>query len=174
MIRRRGYNGFSYADLARAVGIRTATIHYYFATKKDLGVQLIASYDARYDEALAKIAASTADGAQRIACYADLYLNGLERELGCLCAVLAITPDFLPSEMRDAVGLFFKKHYLWLERVLSEGVADGSIRRDIDPSAHARLIISVLEGGLLLERMLDGPHGFQSTITALQSQLVAR
>jgi TetR/AcrR family transcriptional repressor of nem operon len=171
LIRCRGYNGFSYADLAREVGVRTATIHYYFPTKKDLGLQLIASYDEKYDAALKEIISSTRGGLDRVASYAELYLSGLEQELGCLCAVLAITPEFLPAEMRAAVGQFFKKHFRWLEMVIREGRADGSIRPDADPALQARLIITLLEGGLLMERMLDGPGGFKCSIAALKSQL---
>lgn len=33
----RGYNGFSYQDIAERVGIRTASIHYHFPSKGDLG-----------------------------------------------------------------------------------------------------------------------------------------
>jgi TetR/AcrR family transcriptional repressor of nem operon len=31
-----GYNGFSHADIAEAIGIRKASIHYHFPTKVDL------------------------------------------------------------------------------------------------------------------------------------------
>jgi TetR/AcrR family transcriptional regulator, transcriptional repressor for nem operon len=32
----RGYHGFSYHDLARLVGVKTSSIHYYFPKKEDL------------------------------------------------------------------------------------------------------------------------------------------
>nr|WP_244406229.1 TetR/AcrR family transcriptional regulator [Methylocella silvestris] len=174
MVRTRGFNGFSYADLASAVGVRTASIHYYFPSKTDLGVALIASYDQRYDAAMAQIVRSTEDGVRRIRAYADLYLDGLEQNLGCLCAILAITPDFLPVEMRDAVGRFFKKHFHWLEQMIEEGRANGSIRADADPQRQARIIIALLEGALLMERMLDGEKGFRSVVAAMESQLRPR
>lgn len=171
LIRCRGYNGFSYADLSRAVGVRTATIHYYFPAKKDLGIQLVASYDEKYDLALKEIILASENGVDRILSYADLYLNGLEQELGCLCAVLAITPDFLPVEVQQGVRQFFKKHFLWLETVLRAGRENGSVKKDIDPTQQARLVITLLEGGLMMERMLDGATGFKSTIVALKSQI---
>src|SRR5271170_2575953 len=36
-----GYASFSYRDLAEKVGIRTASIHYHFPSKSDLGVALV-------------------------------------------------------------------------------------------------------------------------------------
>jgi TetR/AcrR family transcriptional repressor of nem operon len=43
-IQKRGYNAFSYADLAEAVGIRKASIHHYFPSKADLGLAVIRRY----------------------------------------------------------------------------------------------------------------------------------
>jgi len=44
LLERVGYASFSYRDLAEVVGIRTASIHYYFPTKEDLGVAWAAWY----------------------------------------------------------------------------------------------------------------------------------
>ena len=41
LVQLRGYNAFSYADVAKAVGIRKASLHYHFATKGDLGLALV-------------------------------------------------------------------------------------------------------------------------------------
>ena len=43
----RGFNGFSYADIAAEVGITKAALHYHFATKAGLGQALIGRYAAR-------------------------------------------------------------------------------------------------------------------------------
>ena len=39
-----GYNAFSYRHMADRLGIKTATIHYYFPSKADLGRELMANY----------------------------------------------------------------------------------------------------------------------------------
>ena len=153
--------------------MRTATIHYHFPREEDLGVALVADYDQRYDATMADILKATPDGARRIAIYAELYLEGLNQKLGCLCAVLAITPEPLPAAISEDVGRFFRKHLAWLEAVLREGRDDGSIRGDVDPARQARVILCLLEGALLLERMLDGPEGFRSTIEMIENQLRA-
>ena len=48
LIQTRGYNAFSYADIASQVGIRTATIHYYFPTKADLGREVVVSVSVNH------------------------------------------------------------------------------------------------------------------------------
>ncbi len=37
----RGFNGFSYADISSALGVKNAAIHYFFPTKSDLGIAVI-------------------------------------------------------------------------------------------------------------------------------------
>ena len=79
LIRRRGYSGFSYADLAESVGIRKASIHHHFPTKSDLATALLASFDARYDVAMAEILLTFSNGLDRVRAYAHLYLEGVEK-----------------------------------------------------------------------------------------------
>ena len=167
LVRRRGYAGFSYADLAETVGIRKASIHHHFATKSDLAHALVAAYDARYDAALAGIRADEPDAIGRIAAYGALYLGGVEAGLGCLCAVLAIEGEALPASLRADIVGFFEKHIAWLEGVLAEGIAAGCVRASAEPGPTARMVIAALEGALLMERLLAGPAGFRGTLTAL-------
>ena len=167
LVRGRGYSGFSYGDLAVAVGIRKASIHHHFRTKEDLGLALVAAYDERYDAALDAILGDSGDGIGRIEAYGRLYLTGVQKGLGCLCAALAVELDTLPQALRAEIARFFDKHIAWLERVIADGIAEGAIRSDADPSASARMVVATLEGALLLERLLAGPQGFERALEAL-------
>lgn len=167
LVRRRGYAGFSYADLAEAVGIRKASIHHHFPTKAAFAHSLVAAYDARYDAALVGIRADEPEAIARMAAYGRLYLGGVEAGLGCLCAVLAIEGEALPEPLRADIARFFEKHIAWLAAVLAEGVAAGEVRADLDPAATARMVVATLEGALLMERLLAGPAGFRGTLHAL-------
>ena len=171
LVRGRGYSGFSYADLADAVGIRKASIHHHFPTKTDLAIALLGAYSERYAEALGGILVASEDGIVRVLAYADLYLGGVERGLGCLCAALAAEQDTLPQRLRDDLGRFFSEHIDWLERVLREGRANGTVRASIDPRPVARMIVATLEGALMMERFVGGPAGFRDTSTALAQGL---
>ena len=62
LVKRRGYSGFSYADLAAVIGISKASIHHHFPAKEDLGAALIGTYKERYDAALQAIWAESASG----------------------------------------------------------------------------------------------------------------
>lgn len=44
LLQRKGFNGFSYRDLAAEIGIKTSSIHYHFPTKDDLALNLVRNY----------------------------------------------------------------------------------------------------------------------------------
>ena len=55
LVQTRGFNGFSYADIAAELGITKASLHYHFAGKAELGEALIVRYGERFADALAAI-----------------------------------------------------------------------------------------------------------------------
>lgn len=167
MVRQRGYAGFSYADLAEAIGIRKASIHYYFPAKEDLGAALIASYHERYDAALAIIWRDCDCAIARVDAYAKLYRNGLSEDQGCLCGVLACERDILPERLREGIALFFDAHRSWLTRVIEAGIAAGDIRQDLDPAGQAHLVLCALQGALAVGRLVRSMEGFDATLSAL-------
>ena len=171
LIRGRGYSGFSYADLSTVVGIRKASIHHHFPTKIDLAVALLHAYRARYAAGLDAIVAASNDGVARIDAYAAFYLQGVEKGLGCLCAALAAELDSLPAGLRADLAAFFESHVTWLEGVLRQGKANGTIRADVHAPTTARMIIATLEGALMMERVAAGPSGFRGIQTALRASL---
>ena len=71
----------------------------------------------------------------RIEGYAALYLQGVERGLGCLCAALAAELDTLPAPLRADLAAFFERHIAWIEQVLRDGQSNGTIAATLAPAA---------------------------------------
>src|ERR1700730_4794899 len=80
LVQVRGFNGFSYADVAAELKITTAALHYHFAGKAELGEALITRYASRFAEALAMIESGTADAPGRLDAYAELYTGVMRNE----------------------------------------------------------------------------------------------
>src|SRR5271168_5491364 len=55
----RGYNGFSYADIAAELGVTKASLHYHFPSKAELGRALIVRYHGLFGAALDSIDGQT-------------------------------------------------------------------------------------------------------------------
>jgi TetR/AcrR family transcriptional repressor of nem operon len=169
LVQVRGFNGFSYADVASELGVTTAALHYHFAGKAELGEALIRRYAARFAAALAEIDARGTDAPSKLDAYASLYLDVLRDERMCLCGMLAADYQTLPQPMRDAVVRFFDDNEAWLGRVLQQGQAAGTLRVTGSAEEAAQTIVGGLEGAMLVAR----PYGGTARFEAAASRLLA-
>src|SRR5580700_9284385 len=80
----RGFNGFSYADVAAELHITKAALHYHFTTKAELGEALMERYAARFAQALAAVDTNVEDAPAKLDAYAGLYLDVLRNQRMCL------------------------------------------------------------------------------------------
>lgn len=171
LVRSRGYSGFSYADLENIVGIRKASIHYHYRTKEELVASVLEEYRDRYEKSFSSIEESRSDAIDRIDDYAKLYFDGIDRGLGCLCAVLSAEFDAVPDSLKTGVEAFFKRHHAWLADVYRDGLVKGTVSTELGADEAAHLILSTLEGALLVEPWITGRDGFRITVNALRKSL---
>jgi len=169
----RGFNGFSYADIAAEVGITKAALHYHYASKADLGEALIGRYAARVGEALAAIDAAAVAAPAMLRGYAELYADVLRNQRMCLCGMLAAEYPTLPDAMRASVVSFFDHNEAWLQQVLEQGRGDGSLHFSGSARDVARMIISCLEGAMLVARPYDDVPRFQDAAASLVESLTS-
>jgi TetR/AcrR family transcriptional repressor of nem operon len=169
LVQIRGFNGFSYADVAAELSIAKASLHYHFPSKAELGEALIARYAERFAHALSTIDASITPVPAKLDAYANLYAKVLRQERMCLCGMLAAEYQTLPSPMRDAVVAFLDDNETWLALVLEHGRNDGSLRFTNTPADTARSIIGGLEGAMLVAR----PYGAVDRFEVTAAQLLA-
>ena len=162
LVQGRGFNGFSYADVAAELGVTKASLHYHFQTKADLGRALIDRYAVSFADALSGIARSGAPAFEQLQRYVAIYAGVLKAGRICLCGMLAAEYTTLPDAMQDAIRSFFDVNERWLARVLDSGRRDGTLKFDGTSTEAARVITSALEGALLLARPYGGPQRFAS------------
>jgi TetR/AcrR family transcriptional repressor of nem operon len=167
LVQERGFNGFSYADVAAELDITKAALHYHFTGKAELGEALMTRYAARFADALTAVDARTVDASARLEAYADLYLDVLRQERMCLCGMLAAEYRTLPAAMRDTVLRFFEDNEVWLTGVLEQGRAEGGLQFDGPPGDRARTIVSSLEGAMLVARPFGDVARFQDAARQL-------
>jgi TetR/AcrR family transcriptional repressor of nem operon len=168
-VQTRGFNGFSYADVAAELGITKASLHYHFASKAELGRALVERYADRFAAALEQIDGRGEDAPAKLDAYARIYAGVLEQKRMCLCGMLAADYDTLPEPMREAVVGFFDRNESWLTAVFEQGEAEGSVRTDGSPREAARALVGGLEGAMLVAR----PYGDVARFEAAASRLLA-
>jgi TetR/AcrR family transcriptional repressor of nem operon len=169
LVQTRGFNSFSYADIAKELGITTASLHYHFRGKAELGYALITRYAGRFGDALDRIDRQVPGARDKLEAYADLYAGVLEGKRMCMCGVLAAEYQTLPEPMRRAVIGFFDENQRWLAGVLTQGQAEKTLAFSGSAADVAQSILSTLEGAVLVAR----PYGDLTKFNATARRLIA-
>jgi TetR/AcrR family transcriptional repressor of nem operon len=171
LVQTRGFNGFSYADVARELGITKASLHYHFPGKAELGEALIARYTARFIDALEGIDREIPDAREKLDAYAGIYSGVLQQGRMCLCGILAAEYGTLPEPMRETVTAFFDANRAWLTAVLTQGRTDGVLAITGPPAEASQMLLSGLEGAMLIARAGGGVARFESSARLLVGTL---
>jgi TetR/AcrR family transcriptional regulator, transcriptional repressor for nem operon len=114
-----GYSGLSFRELAKEVGIKSASIHYHFPTKGDLAAALARQYTDVARDDLQTILDAGVDPSACFKRYVALFRKALENgNRMCLCGILAAGYDDIPKEVRAEVVAFADLNVEWITKVL--------------------------------------------------------
>ena len=167
LIRQRGYNGFSYSDLAKLVNVKTSSIHYYFPCKDDLLVEAINRYAQQVSDQIHSID-QTLPAYDRLSRYAMLF-NSAPTDQVCLCGMLAANFASLSDRALQAVQSVYRTHETWLSEVVADGQRDGSLHWSDSPDAAGRHLFAAFQGALMSARLFQTPSRLQDILSAIQA-----
>ncbi len=172
LVQTRGFDAFSYADIAEELGIRKASIHYHFPSKADLTHAVARRYRGQFAERLARLEADFPDPTQRLMRYIRLFQEALKRgDHMCLYGMLASSAATLPEVVRAEVNGFFDDQETWLTRLLHQGRSAGEFQFDGKPVAAAGALLAGLEGAMLVARSRQDVAHFASVALRLVGML---
>ncbi|MEP2030762.1 MAG: TetR/AcrR family transcriptional regulator [Paracoccaceae bacterium] len=170
--RARGFDGFSYADLAKEVGIRKASIHHHFPSKAALSVALMKRYYSNIESVCSNIDATEATAAKKLTRLIDQYRAALSGGKSlCLCVSFSTSRESLPPEVIEQISRFRAMMIGWLERVFKTGQTDGSIKGISTPSMEAAATLPLLEGAQLAARAEENPELFERSLGLLSLRI---
>ena len=167
----RGFNGFSYADIAAELMVTKASLHYHFASKAELGRALLVRYQTSFGQALEAIDREADEAQDKLRRYVRLYDDVMRNERMCLCGMLAAEYATLPAPMQAELRRFFDDNERWLTAVLDEGRRAGNLQFNDTPQERARLVLGVLEGAMLVARSYGDERRFRSAADHLLAEL---
>lgn len=168
LIVNRGYNGFSYADLAERFGIRKASIHHHFPSKADLVVAVVERGRAGIQAQIALLDDDAATAMDRLLAYTGYWERCILDQTSpfCLAGVLAAELPALPEEIGTVVRGHFDDLRRWVEGVLTRGAAEGSMTLEERPAVEAEIFVAGVYGAMLAARAFDDPTRFSVVVEA--------
>jgi TetR/AcrR family transcriptional repressor of nem operon len=152
-----GYNGFSYADISKVVGIRSASIHHHFPFKSDLVGTLVARYREQAASGITELERQIPDPVGQLRAYLgywEMCIADASAPL-CVCAMLASEIPALPENVALEVRAHFRTLSAWLATVLERGAEQGSFRLTGTAKAEAEIFMATVHGAMLSARAYD-------------------
>jgi TetR/AcrR family transcriptional regulator, transcriptional repressor for nem operon len=174
LVQTRGFNGFSYADIAEALDVTKASLHYHFPSKGDLGKRLIERYEEGFLATLKAIDVTGAAARDKLKRYVRIYADVLRDNRMCLCGMLASDYATLPKPMREEVKHFFDENERWLAAVLETGRKAGDLQFKGPALELARVMVGSLEGAMMLARSYGDSSRFDTAAERLIGSVTGR
>ncbi len=155
MMCQKGFGATSVNDLLQASGLKRGTLYYHFPGKDDLGLAVLERVRTMFFTAV-DAALADADPFQGLCNFFDFALE-LQRKKcfvgGCLFGNLALEMSDNDSGYMTFTKKIFQEWISKIEDVVRRGQQAGKIRTDIDAVNMAQMIVSSLEGGIMLSRL---------------------
>ena len=172
LIALRGYNGFSYADIAETVGIAKASIHHHFPSKAELVRRVVVAYRAEAAAGLAALTTQVPDPADRLQAWTRFWQDCLrERTLPfCICAMLSTEMPTIPDDVGAEVRGHFDDLSQWLAATLADGARTGRFTLHAAPAAEALAFMAAIHGAMISARA----YGDAAVFTSISQGLLAR
>jgi TetR/AcrR family transcriptional repressor of nem operon len=168
LIRLKGFNAFSYADIAGIMDVRNAAIHYHFPSKADLGISVI-------DEELKRVAAGRQDwahlaGDEQIKKIMQGFFD--KGRKGMICLTGSLTPDYetFSPQMQQKLVEMCEAILDWVAYCLEKGREERTLHFHGRARDRALLVLSAMFSSLLLARVM-GSNVFDRMMDQLLKDL---
>lgn len=164
MVQSRGYNALSFRELGKEVGIKSASIHYYFPTKEELATALAQRYTEDLVLHLEHLKSSLKNTHERMTAYTEVFRAALlKSNRMCLCGMLAAERDDLSPQVQAEVEKFNAANVAWLFEVLAADDPVPAPAADLI-ERRAFAILSAVEGAQLVARGCGDVRVYDRTI----------
>ncbi|MGJ1362571.1 TetR/AcrR family transcriptional regulator [Sphingobacterium spiritivorum] len=171
LIREKGFNAFSFSDIARQLNIRNASIHYHFPTKTALGVAVIDYHIDHFN--------TTKHNSENLSALEKLEtFFGIHTQIDSekkVCIIGSLAPDYHTLEdcMINKLKEFSSAMLDWVTGFLEEGKHEGVFTINTDSRTKALLIISNMVAIVPLARLTD-KNDFKLIKEAIKKELLLK
>lgn len=178
LIASRGFESTSVQEILDAAQVTKSNFYYHFKSKEDLCLATLEVMEEYYftnmlTPTLLNKSLSPTERLQALFKTMQNKMANQECKQGCPFSNLASeTSDFHP-EFRQRISGFYQKQANIIEECIEEGIAKGEFRPDISPPEMSNMILSMMNGTMLLAKAYRNADVLQQNANLL-FQLISR
>ncbi|MBC7888604.1 MAG: TetR/AcrR family transcriptional regulator [Ferruginibacter sp.] len=170
LIQQVGYHAFSYADIAKKLGIKNAAVHYHFPGKADLYESIVDSHISNYTKIGEEIAQAPVPAKAKLERIFSRYRNLVDSDRICVIGAIAADYKTLPGKTRSKVVTLVELVLKLVEKTLQEGKKNGEFFYTASARVQSLLIMTNLSAGVQLAR-ITGKKDFETIRLSILKQL---
>lgn len=173
-----GYNGVGINDICLEADVVKGSFYHFFAGKQALLEAVLEHNADRLFAGLGNIDESTLSGREKLIAQlrgTAATARAQKRSgavLGCDIGTLATELAVQNAGARRVARTAFRRWLQSLERLVREGIEDGSVAADADPAATAAALLALIQGLSTLGRSLNDARTLETIIDLAAQRLV--
>lgn len=152
-IRQANLSAASFRELGKAAGIKSSSVHYHFQSREKLLTELLQDYDVEFFLHLNAQTSAARRTKEKLLALIKVFEDGHKQKRQCMSLAYAASPQELSAANQEAFHIFVEHLEDWVAEALSHTSLLPIARQDL-----ACLIVSALEGSLLLDRLNNEPR----------------
>src|SRR5215208_4310590 len=121
-LQEKGFNGFSYAHIAKELNVKNAAIHYHFPSKEALVSTVIQRYRDRFKLWINNSRIKDLPPQQKLDWFFSIYTD-TRADNGKVCLAGSLETEFtsLPIRLQEQTEALTRELLAWLQTTLEEG-----------------------------------------------------
>lgn len=151
LIRSNGFNAFSYKDISKKIGIKTASIHYHFPMKSDLVIAIIKLHTDRFEEFTAALSGKSPW--IKLSCFLSVYAQIKSENKLCLVGSLATDLNTVDDAIKQELKAYAENILLWVTKILTKGKKLKVFEYQLAPRTKALMVITNILAIVQLSRL---------------------
>jgi AcrR family transcriptional regulator len=171
LFNQKGYAGSSISDIMKATGLQKGGIYNHFKSKDELALE---AFDYAYkcsSQRMWEAVRQKTNAIERLQALVSVHLDYVDNPPipgGCPIMNTAIESDDTNPILRDRTQQAVTKWQSLISRIIQKGIKKREIRPDVEPDLVATIIISTVEGAIMMSKLYQDSIYLERAISYLK------
>lgn len=174
LFNQQGYAGSSISDIMRVTGLQKGGIYNHFKNKDELALLAFDYAIAQIQSAYRGALRNKRDAIERLSAIIQVFRSNVDNPTikgGCPLLNTAVESDDTHPALRDRTQIAMNSWRNMICRIIQKGIERGEIRPDVDADEVATIIISTLEGAVMMSKLYGDSIHIERVIKHLNNYI---
>jgi TetR/AcrR family transcriptional repressor of nem operon len=165
-----GYEGTSMAQLTEAIGLTKGALYGNFRNKDEIALAVLEYNISRISKEIAGKVKPIKNSCDKLIAYAEHYpdvFDTISQRGGCPILNAAVDSDNTDLPIRDVVVRWLDVWLGSVQSIIANGQKRKEIKGSVDPEEFATLFVSLIEGGIMLSKVMGSRNHLERNVRFL-------